>query len=149
MVVVLLVLVVAAGAALAVVQTGVFRTSSTPSGHSAPPPHSATTLPRGPFLRQISVGTGTAAYSVPVPAYAVTVTTTTGRSWISIGAPGQHPVFAGILNPNSVQHEILLGPAEVDIGAGGTKVTVSSGKHSTTLKPPSAPFSYQFTPGSG
>jgi hypothetical protein len=147
--VVLLVLVVAAGAALVVVETGVLKSSTSPSSSATGPSHPATTLPKGPFLHQVSTGFGAAAYNVPVPAYAVTVTTSTGRSWVSIGAPGQRPIFAGILNPNSVQHEILLGAAVVDIGAGGTKVTVSSGKHSTTLKPPSAPFSYQFTPSTG
>ena len=47
---------------------------------------------------------------------------------------GQHrrhrkaPSFAGILNPNSSQKEFLLGPAQVDVGAGGTKVILTSGK---------------------
>jgi hypothetical protein len=49
------------------------------------------------------------------------------------------------LNPNSSQKEVLLGPATVDVGAGGTKVIVTSGKRSETLTPLSAPFSYQFT----
>ena len=38
----------------------------------------------------------------------------------------------------------MLGPSTVDIGAGGTTVTVTVGKRSTTLTPPSAPFTYQF-----
>ena len=63
---------------------------------------------------------------------------------MSIGTAGQHPSFEGILNPNSSQKEILLGPSTVDVGAGGTKVTVTSGKRTTTLTPVSAPFSYQF-----
>ena len=74
----------------------------------------------------------------------MTVATSTGRSWVSIGAAGQHPAFAGILNPNSSQKELLLGPAQVDVGAGGTKVIVTSGQRTLTLTPASAPFSYSF-----
>ena len=72
----------------------------------------------------------------------MTVTTSTGRSWVSIGAPGQHPTFEGVLNPNSSQKELLLGPSQVDVGAGGTKVIITSGKRAFTLTPVSAPFSY-------
>ena len=74
----------------------------------------------------------------------MTVTTSTGRSWVSIGATGQHPAFAGILNPNSSQKELLLGPSTIDVGAGGTKVIVTSGQRTQTLTPVSAPFSYSF-----
>ena len=81
-----------------------------------------------------------------MPAYQVTVATSTGRSWVSIGAVGQHPSFEGILEPGTSQKEILLGPSQVDVGAGGTKVIVTSGHRSVTLTPLAAPFSYQFTP---
>ena len=57
---------------------------------------------------------------------------------------GKRPAFDGVLNPNSSQKELLLGPSQVDVGAGGTKVTVTSGKRTATLTPVSAPFSYQF-----
>jgi hypothetical protein len=140
--------VVAAGAALGLVKAGVIGSNSgTPT--KAPTHHVTVAAPpaKGPFVVQTGVGTGSATYSVPVAAYAVTVTTTTGRSWISIGAVGQHPAYAGILNPASSQKEILLGPSEVDVGAGGTTVTVTSGQRSTILKPPTAPFTYQFTIG--
>jgi hypothetical protein len=89
-------------------------------------------------------GSGTATYTVATAAYSVTVSTSTGRSWVSIGAVGHKPAYASILGPNSSQKEILLGPAEVDVGAGGTKLTITSGRHSTTLTPPAAPFTYQF-----
>ncbi len=95
-------------------------------------------------MTPVSSGNGTATYRVNIAAYAVTVTTTTGRSWVSIGAAGQHPTFEGVLNPNSSQKEILLGSSQVDVGAGGTKVTVTSGSRSFTLTPLSAPFSYTF-----
>ena len=109
--------------------------------------HTAAAAPtKGPLVTQTGTGAGSASYSVPVVAYEVTVTTTTGRSWVSIGAIGQHPIFAGILNPDSSQREIMLGPSQVDIGAGGTSVTITSDKRSTTLKPLAAPFNYQFTP---
>ena len=95
-------------------------------------------------MTQVSTGAGTATYRVDIAAYAVTVTTTTGRSWVSIGAAGKAPTFEGILNPASSQKELLLGPSQVDVGAGGTKVIVTSGARTFTLTPPSAPFSYQF-----
>jgi hypothetical protein len=144
--------VVAAGAALGLVKAGVIGSSSG-SGSGSPAKtashhHTVAAPPaKGPFVIQTATGVDTATYSVPVPAYEVTVTTTTGRSWVSIAAAGQHPVYAGILNPGSSQHETLLGPSEVDIGAGGTSVTITSGKRSTTLKPLAAPFNYQFTTG--
>jgi hypothetical protein len=55
-------------------------------------------------------------------------------------------MYAGIVPPNTSQHELLLGPAQVSIGAGGTSMTVTSGHQSQTLTPPSAPFTYQITP---
>jgi hypothetical protein len=74
------------------------------------------------------------------------VTTSVERSWVVIGAVGQHPSFEGIVPANSSQHEDLVGPAQVQVGAGGTKVVVTAGRHSQTLTPPSAPFSYQISP---
>ncbi len=143
--------VLAGAVALGLVHVGVISTSSNgvsptttpPTHHASPPPSTP------PVVAQVSSGAGTATYTVAYPAYAVTVTTSTGRSWVSIGAPGQHPAFEGILGPNSSHHAILLGPAAVQVGAGGTTVTVTAGRRSTTLTPPSAPFAYQFQPKKG
>ena len=99
---------------------------------------------KAPLVTPVSTGNGTATYKVDIAAYAVTVTTSTGRSWVSIGATGQRPAFAGILNPNSSQKELLLGPSTIDVGAGGTKVIVTSNQRTQTLTPVSAPFSYSF-----
>ncbi|MGA2930962.1 MAG: hypothetical protein ABSE98_02615, partial [Acidimicrobiales bacterium] len=139
--------VLAAGTALGLVKAGIIGngngggsgTSGAPITH-----HPGTVTPTTPLLTAAGTGAGTANYSIDVPAYQVTVTTTTGRSWVSIGIVGQKPIFAGILAPASSQREILLGPSQVDVGAGGTKVVVTSGKRSVTLTPLSAPFSYQF-----
>ena len=145
LVVIVALAVLAAGAALGLVKAGVIDKSGTNNPPAAQAPqHHGTAPTKAPLVTQVSTGNGTATYRVDIAAYAVTVTTTTGRSWVSIGAAGQRPAFAGILNPNSSQKELLLGPATVDVGAGGTKVTVTSGKRSQTLTPPSAPFSYQF-----
>jgi hypothetical protein len=95
---------------------------------------------------QTFAGSGSVNYTIPVRAFAVTVTAGPGRSWVSIGVVGQTPIYEGILDPNTSQREILLGAAQVSVGAGGTKVKVSSGHRSQTLIPPSAPFSYQITP---
>ena len=73
----------------------------------------------------------------------MTVATTTGRSWVSIGITGHSPSYEGILAPGSSQKEILIGSSTVDVGAGGTKLIVTSGHRSATLTPPSAPFTYQ------
>ena len=81
-----------------------------------------------------------------VPAYGVTVATSAGRSWVSVGVVGQKPIFAGIVEANSSQHWTLLGPSQINIGAGGTTVTITSKKRTQSLTPPSAPFTFSFTP---
>ncbi len=140
--------VVAAGAALGLVKAGVIDNGSGGVGTSgAPPAHHQTVVnPKAPLLTALTTGAGTANYSIAVPAYQVTVVTSTGRSWVSIGIVGQPPIFEGILAPGSSQHEILLGTSQVNVGAGGTKVIVTSDHRSVTLTPLAAPFSYQFTP---
>ncbi len=141
--------VVAAGAALGLVKAGVIGNGSGNGGRTsgAPPAHHQT-VPnqKAPLVSLLTTGAAGATYSIAVPAYQVTVVTSTGRSWVSIGTVGQHPIFEGILAPGTSQREILLGASQVDIGAGGTKVIVTSGHRSTTLTPLAAPFNYQFTP---
>ncbi len=140
--------VLAAGAALGLVKAGVLGhgngsspgTSATPTVH-----HPAPVAPTTPLLTQTSTGPQTATYAIDISAYAVTVVTSTGRSWVSIGAPGQRPLFEGILAPGANQRQIMLGPGQVSVGAGGTKVIVTSGRRTATLTPPAAPFTYQFT----
>ena len=141
------VIVLLAAAALGLVKAGVISLHSTAPANKAPVAHTTTTLPASkPLLTETSTSGTSAAYTVPVAFYSVTVSTTTGRSWVSISAVGQRPAFEGILEPNQVHHQVMLGPSTVDIGAGGTTVTVTSGKHSQVLKPPAAPFSYSITP---
>jgi hypothetical protein len=138
--------VLAAGAALGLVKAGVIDKTgtNTPSAAQTTQHHATTTTPsKKPLVTPVSTGSGTATYRVAVGAYGVTVITSTGRSWVSIGAVGQRPTFAGIVASNSSQKAVLLGPSTVDIGAGGTKVIVTSGHRTFTLTPVSAPFSYQ------
>ena len=145
LVVLVAVVVVAAGATLGLVKAGIIDKSGTKNqGSTSTTQHHVATVSKAPLVTPVTTGNGTATYKVDIAAYAVTVTTSTGRSWVSIGATGQHPAFAGILNPNSSQKELLLGPATIDVGAGGTKVIVTSGQRSQTLSPVAAPFSYQF-----
>ena len=144
--------VVAGAAALGLVQSGVIKTSGNGASPTTTPPtthHAAPPASTSPAATQVSTGQGSAIYAVADAAYSVTVSTTTGRSWVSMGAPGQHPVFSGILGPNSSHKALLLGSTQVDVGAGGTTVTVTAGGRSSTLTPPSAPFSYQFQPKNG
>ena len=142
--------ILAGGAALALVKTGVIGKSANPPASG----HTGTTSPRTAVGHtktlltpaQTFDGSGSGNYTIPARAFFVTVTTGPGRSWVSIGIVGQNPIFAGILPPNSRQREVLLGPAQVSIGAGGTSMTVTAGHKSQTLTPPSAPFTYQITP---
>jgi hypothetical protein len=142
--------ILAAGVALALVESGVIDKTTSPSTsgrtHATAPPTVAKTTktlltPATPFG-----GGQSASYTIPVHAFSVTVITGPGRSWVSIGLVGKAPIYEGILAPNSSQREILLGPAEVSVGAGGTKVKVIAGSSSQTLTPTGAPFSYQITP---
>jgi len=144
LVVLVALVVLAAGAALGLVKAGVIDKNGSNNPSPAQTTHhpAAGATSKAPLVTQISTGNGTAVYKVDIAAYAVTVTTSTGRSWVSIGATGQRPAFAGILNPNSSQKELLLGPATVDVGAGGTKVIVTAGQRTQTLTPVAAPFSY-------
>ena len=151
---VVIVVILAAGAVLALVKTGVIDKTHTPhSSAQSQSQSNTTTSPRNTTHAkdlltpsQTFAGSGSANYTIPAKAFAVTVTAGPGRSWVSIGIVGQNPIYAGILQPNSSQQEIMLGPAQVSIGAGGTTLTVQSGHKKQTLTPPSAPFSYQITP---
>jgi hypothetical protein len=158
-VVVVALAVAAAAATLALVETGVIKTKSgTGPRTAAPPPATHThppatpTTPKTPktpkqtLLTPGGFGPQNAAYTVNAPAYGLTITTSTGRAWVSVGVVGQKPIFAGIVPANSSQHVTLLGPAQLEIGAGGTTVTVTSDRRSQTLTPSVAPFTYQFTP---
>jgi len=139
--------VIAAGATLGLVKSGVIDNKGTSSPNAAQKAqhHATAAASKAPLVTPVSTGAGTATYRVNIAAYDVTVTTSTGRSWVSIGPAGaQHPAFEGVLAPNSSQKQILIGPSQIDVGAGGTKVTVTSGKRTSTLTPVSAPFSYTF-----
>jgi hypothetical protein len=140
--------VAAAGAALALVETGVISTTNSTTGQStAPPPVThATAVPPKPLLTPSGLGPGNASYTVDARAFGLTIATSTGRSWVSVGIVGQKPIWEGIVAANSSQHVTLLGPAQLNIGAGGTTVTVTSNRRTQTLTPPSAPFTFQFTP---
>lgn len=164
-VLVVVVAILGAAATLGLVKAGVINTNNNTHGNgshnsASPPTTTATTAThssthRGSNPRHTtntllsSTGTnssGAETYTIHQHAFGVTVTTSVGRSWVVIGVVGQKPIYEGILPPNSSQKEILLGPAQVQVGAGGTKVVVSSGRKTQTLTPPSAPFSYQITP---
>ena len=145
LVVLVALVVVAAGATLGLVKAGVIDKKSTGSPKATPAAqHHAAASSKVPLVTQVSTGSGTATYRVDIAAYSVTVTTSTGRSWVSIGSAGKKATFAGIMNPNSSQKELLLGPSTVEVGAGGTKVIVTSGQRTSTLTPTAAPFEYQF-----
>jgi hypothetical protein len=153
----LAIVVVLAATALGLVQAGVIANSggttngaSTTNGSTPAPSHHAgsshhSTAKTADLLNQTSFGAGAATYRVSVPAYGLTITTGVGRAWVSVGSQGQTPIFASVLEPNSSQHFTMLGPTQVEIGAGGTSLTVTSNHKTQTLQPPSAPFTYTLT----
>jgi hypothetical protein len=145
---IVVVIILLAAAMLGLVKSGVINLSKTTAPSKAPV-HTTTTLPANkPLLTQTSTGSGTASYSIPIAVYSITVTTSTERSWVSISPAGKKPAFEGVLNATQSQHQVMLGPSTIEIGAGGTTVTLTAGKHSQILKPPAAPFSYTITPQS-
>jgi hypothetical protein len=153
--------VVAGAVALALAQTGVIANqgTDTTAGHTAG--HTSSTRATSgtgsgsagrhaasgaALATKVSVGPTTAVYAVHAGAYHVTVATTSGRCWVSIGGTGHAPTFAGILPASSSQSAPIYGPSTVQLGAGGTSVTLSApGHRSVTLTPLAAPFTYQFT----
>jgi hypothetical protein len=150
-VVIVSLVILGAAAVLGLVKAGIIDGNGK-GGDQAANGTTASTVPTHPVQTNSlltangTTASGAANYTIHQHVYSVTVTTSVGRSWVVIGAADQRPAFQGIVPPNSSQREIILGPAQVQIGAGGTKVIVTSGRHSQTLIPPSAPFSYQITP---
>ena len=63
-----------------------------------------------------------------------------------VGTTTGAPQFAGVVEPGAAERLTIGAPVQVQIGAGGTTVTVSSGHSSKTLTPPSAPYTYQLDP---
>lgn len=151
--------VVAAGIVLALAQTGIIGTTGTKgntlntaagggagtgSSLGAGSSHQQTRNAKALVSADVS-GPSNADYTVHAGSYRVTVTTTSARCWVSIASAGHAPSFAGIVPESSSQSVSILGPASVEIGAGGSSVTLSaSGHKSVTLTPPTAPFTYQF-----
>jgi len=106
-------------------------------GHQASPP----------LVKNSSTGTGQATYAVSASNYELTIRSDR-PSWVRVGSTTGAPQFAGIVQPGTTEHLTVGGPVQVQIGAGGTTVTVSSGRSSATLTPPSAPYTYQLNPQS-
>ena len=144
LVVVVALVVVAAAAALGLVKAGVIDKSGSGSPKAATTHQHAAAASKGPLATEVTSSPTGATYRIDIAAYSVTVTTSTGRSWVSIGSAGKKATFAGVMNPNSSQKELLLGPSEIQVGAGGTKVIVTSGTRTYTLTPPAAPYDYLF-----
>ena len=103
LVVVVALVVVAAGATLGLVKAGVIDKTGTGSPKATPGGTAAkkSASSKVPLVTQVSTGAGTATYRVDIAAYAVTVATTTGRSWVSIGAAGNRRL-RGDLEPRPV-----------------------------------------------
>ena len=151
--------VVAAGVVLALAQTGVIghndigsnpNTAGGAAAHAGSGSSARTGSSRqhgstAALVTKNSMGPSTAGYTIHEGAYRVTVTTTSGPCWASIASVGHAPSFAGIIPASSSQSVSMLGPATVELGAGGSSVTLTApGHRSVTLTPPTAPFTYDF-----
>jgi hypothetical protein len=158
--VVLTALVLLAGAALlGLVESGVLHihtnsgpssTNSGQSGQGAAPASNAThstshASSKSSLVSATSLGNASANYTVNAKSFGLTIQTSR-PTWVTIGPPGQNPTFAGTLPANSNKHFGSLGTTQVEIGAGGSTEVVSANNHTENLIPPSAPFTYQFTP---
>jgi hypothetical protein len=129
-------------AVLGLVKSGVIDLpggSGAGSSHGAQHPAAAT----GPLTVPVGSGPQAASYNVDAGAFWLTIATGPGESWVSVGLVGQHPVFAGVLTPDTSRRFALWGSSQVEVGAGGTTLTLASGHRTSTLVPPAAPFTYQ------
>lgn len=138
--------VVVVAAAFAVMEAGLPGTDRGHSGSSAPPLRPARSHEvSSPLVQKTSTGAGQATYAVSASSYVLTVRSDR-PSWVRVGTTTGSPQFAGIVEPGAAERLTVGVPVQVQIGAGGTTVTVSSGHSSKTLTPPSAPYTYQLDP---
>jgi hypothetical protein len=140
------IVVVGVAATLAVIEHRLYGKNQGHSGSSASslrpaPSHEASS----PLLQNTSTGTGQATYAVSASSYELTVRSDR-PSWVRVGTATGAPQFAGIVEPGTAERLTVGSPVQVQIGAGGTTITVSSGRSSKTLTPPSAPYTYQLNP---
>ncbi len=126
---------------LGLVKAGVIDPSGA-KGSGSPGTQNAA-APGAPLAVPTASGPQTASYTVDAGAFVLTIATGPGAAWVSVGLVGQHPVFAGIINPHTSRGFPLLGSSQVEVGAGGTTLTLMSGHRTATLVPPVAPFTYQ------
>jgi hypothetical protein len=131
----------ACAAVLGLVKAGVIDPHGQGGRGSAGAQNSAAS--RAPLAIPVGLGPQTASYAVDAGSFVLTVATGPGAAWVSVGLVGQHPVFAGIINPHTSRGFPVLGSSQVEVGAGGTTITLTSGHRTATLVPPVAPFTYQ------
>lgn len=92
----------------------------------------------------ISSTAARASYRVLAPRFRLTVTAER-PSWVSLDSPGAPPGFAQVIDPGT-RTFTESAPVELDIGAGGTTVVLTTGGGMVRLAPPAAPFAYEFSP---
>jgi hypothetical protein len=141
-VVVVAVAVLACGAILGLVKAGVIHRPGNVGAGNVPSAQNAGAS-KAPLAVPVGSGPLTASYAVDAGAFVLTIATGPGAAWVSVGLVGQHPVFTGVLSPHTSRGFPLLGSSQVEVGAGGTTITLMSGHRTATLIPPVAPFTYQ------
>jgi hypothetical protein len=140
----------AAAAVLGLVESGVIHinTNASQSGQGAAPAPAHTGSPaasKSSLVSATSLGNASANYTVNAKTFGLTIETSR-PTWVQVGPVGQNPTFAGTLAPNSVKHFNSLGTTQVEVGAGGSTEVISANNRTEKLIPPTAPFTFQFTP---
>ncbi|HUC05817.1 MAG TPA: hypothetical protein VL961_10490 [Acidimicrobiales bacterium] len=139
--------VVAAGIALGVtaLEHRLGGTRPPSRGHHRAATSTSTPKPRTLLTRAATTPTG-ATYSVGASTFTVTVRGGAHPSWVMIQPATGPALYAGVLAPALSTQGTASSSLEVEIGAGGTTITVAAGDLTQTLTPAVAPFTYTFMP---
>ena len=135
-----------ASAALVVVQVRVVgRTGGESLSSSTSLPTTIESRSRTALVTELTVSTDQASYSVAASTYELSISADR-RSWVQVMSGTETPVFAGIVEPGMVRHFVQAHPVTVLVGAGGTRLVVSVGRHTQALVAPVAPFTFALSP---
>jgi hypothetical protein len=132
----------ACAAVLGLVKAGVIKPTGGHAGSGSTGAQNPAAA-RAPLAVPVGSGPQTASYSVDAGAFFLRIATGPGSAWVSVALAGRKPEFAGIINPHTSKGFILLGSSQVEVGAGGTTITLTSGHRTAMLVPPVAPYTYQ------
>lgn len=118
-----------------------------PANAASGVPHQTTTTVPSAKLEPLSNASYSASYDVTSQSFSVTVATDR-PTWVEARAGATGPqIFAGELPAGATKQVQASGPLWVQVGAGGSTLTVEAeGKVIGTLRPALAPWAVTFTP---